>query len=156
MFGGPLTIGSQAYVRNTGERAQQVERIKVQTNVAARDRAIDKLRHCLFHLCRRRRVQIGRPANNRIEHLVHPVLGGDVVHEQQQPFTERHHRRMRLREAGGGYDKLLGLVAVDRRDQRVAGGEMAVESPGPDTSGARDLIEAGAGSLFSESGLRRF
>jgi hypothetical protein len=37
---------------------------------------------------------------------------------------------MRLREAAGGYDKLLGLVAVDRRDQRVAGGEMAVESPG--------------------------
>ncbi len=27
-FGGPLTIGSRAYVRNTGERAQQVERIK--------------------------------------------------------------------------------------------------------------------------------
>jgi hypothetical protein len=63
---------------------------------------------------------------------------------------------MRFREASGGYDKLLGLVAVDRRDQRVAGGEMAVESPGPDTSGARDLIEAGAGSLLSESGLRRF
>jgi hypothetical protein len=36
--GGPLTIGSQAYVRNTGERTQQVERIKVQTNIAARDR----------------------------------------------------------------------------------------------------------------------
>jgi hypothetical protein len=71
-------------------------------------------------------------------------------------FTERHHRRMGLREAAGGYDKLLGLVAVDRRDERVAVGEMAVESPGPDTSGARDLIEAGAGSLFSESGLRCF
>jgi hypothetical protein len=28
MFGDPLTIGSQAYVRNAGERAQQVERIK--------------------------------------------------------------------------------------------------------------------------------
>jgi hypothetical protein len=50
MFGGPLTIGSQAYVRNPGKRAQQVEWGKVQTNVAARDRAIDKLRHCLFHL----------------------------------------------------------------------------------------------------------
>jgi hypothetical protein len=33
---------------------------------------------------------------------------------------------------------------------------MAVESPGPDTSGARDLIEAGVGSLFSEGGLRDF
>ena len=54
-FGGPLTIGSQSYVRNPGQRAQQVERVKVQTNVAARDRTIDKLRHCLFHLCRRRR-----------------------------------------------------------------------------------------------------
>jgi hypothetical protein len=60
---------------------------------------------------------------------------------------------MRLREAAGGCDKLLGLVAVDRRDQRVAGGEVAAESPGPDTSGARDLIEAGAGSLFCKSGL---
>jgi hypothetical protein len=66
-FGGPLTIGSQAYVRNPGKRAQQVERIKVQTNVAARDRTFDQFRNCLFHLCRRRRVQIGRPANNRIE-----------------------------------------------------------------------------------------
>jgi hypothetical protein len=63
---------------------------------------------------------------------------------------------VRLREAIGGCDKLFGLVAVDRRDQRVAGGEMAVESPGPDTSGARDLIEAGVGSLFCEGGLRRF
>jgi hypothetical protein len=63
---------------------------------------------------------------------------------------------MRLREAAGGRDKLLGLVAVDRRDQRVAGGKMAVKSPGPDTSGARDLIEAGAGSLFCEGSLRRF
>ena len=43
MFGGPLTIGSQAYVRNSGKRAQQVEWIKVQPNVAARDRAIDQL-----------------------------------------------------------------------------------------------------------------
>ena len=151
-----LAIGSQAYVRNTGERAQQVERIKVQTNVAARDRAIDQLRNCLLHLCRRGRVQIGRPADNRIEHLVHPVLGGDVVHEQQQPFTERRHRRMRLRETVGGCNKLLGLVAVDRRDQRVAGGVMAVESPGPDTGDPRDLIKAGAGSLFCESRLRRF
>jgi hypothetical protein len=33
---------------------------------------------------------------------------------------------------------------------------MAVKSPGPDTGGPRDLIEAGAGSLFRESGLRRF
>ena len=54
MFGGPLTIGSQAYVRNTGDRPQQVERIKVQTNIAARDRAIDELRNCLLHLRRRR------------------------------------------------------------------------------------------------------
>ena len=84
------------------------------------------------------------------------MLGGDVVHEQQQPFTQRRHRRMPLREAVGGCNKLLGLVAVDRRDQRVAGGEMAVESPGPDTRGPRDLIEADAGSLFSKSGLRRF
>jgi hypothetical protein len=54
LAGGPLTIGSQAYVRNTGERTQQVERIKVQTNIAARDRAIDELRNCLLHLrCRR-------------------------------------------------------------------------------------------------------
>ena len=37
-FGGPLTIVSQAYVRNPGKREQQVERVKVQTNVAARDR----------------------------------------------------------------------------------------------------------------------
>jgi hypothetical protein len=60
---------------------------------------------------------------------------------------------MRLREAAGGCDKLLGLVAVDRRDQRVAGGEMAVESPGPDPSGACDLIEAGGRSLFCKSGF---
>jgi len=39
IFGSPLAIGSQAYVRDTGERAQQVERIKIQMNVAARDRA---------------------------------------------------------------------------------------------------------------------
>jgi hypothetical protein len=55
-FGGPLTVGSQAYVRNPGKRAQWIERVKVQTNVAARDRAIDQLRHCLLHLCRQRRL----------------------------------------------------------------------------------------------------
>jgi hypothetical protein len=33
---------------------------------------------------------------------------------------------------------------------------MAVERPGPDTGGPRDFIEAGGGSLFRESGLRRF
>ena len=33
---------------------------------------------------------------------------------------------------------------------------MAVESAGADTGGPRDLIEAGAGALFRESGLRRF
>jgi hypothetical protein len=33
---------------------------------------------------------------------------------------------------------------------------MAVESPGPDTGDPRDLIKAGARSLFCESGLRRF
>ena len=142
MFGGPLTIGSQAYVRNPGERTQQIRRIKVQTNIAARDRTFDQLCNCMFHLCRGRRVQIGRAADNRIEHLIHPVFGGDVVREQQQPFTERRQRRMRLREAVGGCDKLLGLVAVDRGDQRLAGGEMAVESPGPDSGGASDLIEA--------------
>jgi hypothetical protein len=65
-FGGPLTIGPQAYVRNTGERAQQVERVEIQTDVAARDRTINQLRNCLLHLRRGRRVQIGRPADNRI------------------------------------------------------------------------------------------
>ena len=54
MFGGPLTIGSQAYVRDAGKGAQQVERIKVQANVAARDRVIDQPRNCLLHLRRRR------------------------------------------------------------------------------------------------------
>jgi hypothetical protein len=54
LFGGPLTIGSQACVRDTGKRAQQVERIKVQANVAARDRVIDQPRNCLLHLRRRR------------------------------------------------------------------------------------------------------
>ena len=50
---------------------------------------------------------------------------------------------MRLGEPCGGCNKLFGLVAVDRLDQRVAGGKMAIESPGPDTRGPRDLIEAG-------------
>jgi hypothetical protein len=50
-FGGPLAIASQANVRNPGKRAHQVERIKVQTNVAARDRAIDQLRNCLCFTC---------------------------------------------------------------------------------------------------------
>src|SRR5580658_5996048 len=63
-LGGPLTIRSQADVRNTGERTQQVERIKLQPDVAAQDRAVDQLRNCLLHLCRRRRVQIGCPFNN--------------------------------------------------------------------------------------------
>jgi hypothetical protein len=44
-FRSPLTIGSQACVRYTGERAQQVERFKVKTNVTARDRTIDQLRN---------------------------------------------------------------------------------------------------------------
>jgi hypothetical protein len=52
---------------------------------------------------------------------------------------ERRQRRVRLREAVGSCNELLSLVAVDRRHQRVAGGKMAVESPGPDTSGSRDL-----------------
>jgi len=87
MFGGPLATSSQAYVRYAGERTQQIRRIKVQSNVAARDRTFDQLRNCTFHPCRRRRVQIGRPADNRMQHLVHPVFGGDVVHEQHEPFT---------------------------------------------------------------------
>jgi hypothetical protein len=156
MFGSPLTIGSPSLCSQPRQARAAVERVKVQTNVAARDRVIDKLRHGLFHLCRRRRVQTGRPADNRLEHLVHPVLGGDVVDEQQQPFTERRQWRVRLREGVGGCEKLLGLVALDRRDQRVPGGEMAVEGPGPDTSGPRDLIEAGGRSIFCESGFHRF
>jgi hypothetical protein len=63
---------------------------------------------------------------------------------------------MRLGKAVGGGNQLFGLVAVNRLDQGVAGGEMAIESPGADTRGPRDLIEAGARSLFRESGLRRF
>jgi hypothetical protein len=60
---------------------------------------------------------------------------------------------MHFREAAGGCNELLGLVAVDRRDQRIASGEMAVESPGPDTGDPRDLIEAGpltAGSATAQ------
>ena len=63
---------------------------------------------------------------------------------------------MRLGEPVGGGNKLFGLVAVDRLDQGVAGGEMAIERPGADTRGPRDLVEAGRRSLFRESGLRRF
>ena len=61
-----------------------------------------------------------------------------------------------LGEADGGCNKLFRLVAVDRLDQRVAGGKMTVESPGPDTRGSRDLIEAGPRPFFSEGGLRGF
>jgi hypothetical protein len=49
-----------------------------------------------------------------------------------------------LRQAIGGCDKPLGIVAVDRRDQRVPGGEMAVQRLRPDTGAPRYLIEAGA------------
>jgi hypothetical protein len=63
-FGGPLTIAPRPYVRNTGKRTQQVERIKVKTNVGPCDRAIDQPRNCLCHLRRRCRVQLRRPADN--------------------------------------------------------------------------------------------
>src|ERR1700738_139655 len=97
--------------------------------------------------------KIGRLANNRIEHLMHPVFGGDIVHEKQQPFAERRHWRLRLRKEVGGSNKALRLGSVDGRDQRVAGGKMAIESPGSDTGCSRNPIEAGTRSLFSERGL---
>jgi len=63
---------------------------------------------------------------------------------------------MRLGQASHCHDKLLGLIAVDRRNQRVAGRKMTVERPDPDTGGSRDLIEAGIRSFFGKGGLRLF
>lgn len=84
------------------------------------------------------------------------MLGGYIVHEQQQPFAQGAGRRLCIGQPRGGGDELLRLIAVDRLHQRVARGKMTVERPSPDTRSPRNLIEAGPRSFFSKGSLRGF
>ena len=58
-----FAIRSRTHIRDAGECAQQVERVEIQPDVSARDRTVDQPRHGLLHLCRGRRIQIGRAAD---------------------------------------------------------------------------------------------
>ena len=63
---------------------------------------------------------------------------------------------MRFGQPRGRFSKLVRFVAIDRFDERVAGGEMAIEGSNTEASHARNLLKAGAGAFIGESYFRRF
>jgi hypothetical protein len=62
-------VGGSIWKINCTVNIALVERIKVQTNVAARDRAIDQLRNSLLYPRRRHRVRVGCAVDNRISDI---------------------------------------------------------------------------------------
>ena len=69
-------------------------------------------------------------------------LAGDVVDEQQHPGAQGFERRHGGGEALLGCGQLFDFAAIDRFDQGVAGGEVAIERAGADAGLAGDVVEA--------------
>ncbi len=162
MFGSLLSPSDpEPMFATPAERAQQVERIKVPDGQCRRSRQRDQrgFRNCRPRLRRGPRVQIGRLAGQQSGRALRTSRAWwrcsprivAAIHGARRPLEDPSSRG-----PVGGCNELIGLVAIHRRDQRIAGGEMAVERSGPNTGDPRDLIEAGAGSLVRESRLRRF
>jgi hypothetical protein len=79
-----------------------------------------------------------------------------VVDEEIHPGAEGFNGREGGGEARGGGGELLDFAAIDGFDERVAGGEVAVEGSGTDAGEASDFVEAGGGSVAGEDGFGGF
>ncbi len=130
--------------RNAGERAQEIERVNSETDLAAGDGVIDQHRDRFLGLRTGGRIKVGRSADERVERFGHPVLGRHIVHEQEHPLAQSFHRGIFVGEVRSGGHKLFGLVTVDGLNEGIARREMAIERANSDIGGARDLLKAGA------------
>ncbi|GAA3164718.1 hypothetical protein GCM10020001_106990 [Nonomuraea salmonea] len=83
------------------------------------------------------------------------MFGGDVVEEQAGPGAQRGQGRVGVEQAGHGVAQLGDLVAVDRLDEGLAGGEVAVEGGGADAGLPGDAFEVGVQALAGEDACRR-
>ena len=83
-----------------------------------------------------------------MEEVVHRVLGAGERYESLEPCRERVGGRS-AGEQRIGFAELSDLVGVHRRDERLAGGEVAVQGADADTGvlgqGAHRRIRCGVG-----------
>jgi hypothetical protein len=82
----------------------------------------------------------------------HP-LGRQVVDQLAEPRLERRQRRPLRQQPVGGRGELVHLAPVDRRQQRLAGREVAVQGADADLGAARDVLERRVGPSLGEGRL---
>ena len=137
-------------MKDTDEGTDEVTGIGICAEVAAVDRALHQGNECAVDETARAFEEAHGAARNSIHGGKDELFTGHVVDEEKHPGAESCERRHGDGEALPGCSQLFDFAPVDRFDQGVPGGKVAVERAWADGRLAGDVIECSFGSVPGE------
>ena len=129
-------------MEDTDERAEEVVRIGVRAQIAARDCAFDRRDEGSMYETARAFDQPHRAAGDRVHRRDDECFCGYMIDEEKHPGAERFKWWQGRGEALLGCGKLFYFAPVDGFDQVVAGWEVAIEGGVTDAGSACDVVKA--------------
>ena len=143
------------HIAHAHQRTQDVFRADVVTNLAGRDRPVQKGGDCPSEPIERIGEQFRILVGGQRQRRRHALFCGNEFHIRAQPAPQRVDGLRLLLELFGQIGKLLHLAAVHRLEQRFARGEMPVKRADAHAGGARDRFEACVRAAGAENRLCR-
>ena len=114
------------------ERPKQIEWVEISAYIAALDRALYQRVNRSLDQTAGTFIQLRGASHHRIQRRGDDLLGRDVVDEQQHPGSQRFKRGHGLGEIALCCRQFLHLSPVDRLDECISRGKVAIQSSGSD------------------------
>ena len=143
-------------MEDANEGADKVVGVGVGPEIAAGDSAIDAGYEGGVDERARAFDEAHGAAGDGVHRRNDEPLAGHVVDKEQHPGAEGFERRHGRGEALLGGGEFFNFAAVDRFDEGVAAGEVAVQRARADGRLAGDIVEAGGGAIAGEDFLCDF
>jgi len=143
-------------VGNADQRSKKVEGNKIPPYVAALDRAFHQRVNRSLDQAARALEELRRASDETIQCGGYDLLGRNVVDEQQHPRSQRLSRGHRFGEFALCSGHLFHFASVDRFDQGVPRGKVAIQSSGSYTCLFGDIVQAGVRAETGKRLLRHF
>ena len=99
-------------------------------------------------------IQLRGASNQRIQCRGDNLLFRDVVDEQPHPGSQRFQRGHDLSEVGRCCRQLLHLSLVDRLDECISCGKVAIQRSGSDARPSGDVVQTGVSAQARKRLLR--
>ena len=148
--GALLPVRTGRHMGNADQRAEQIERLQISTNVAGPDGALYQRINRSLDLTAGTFIELRGATDERVQCWGDDLLGRDVVDEEYHPCPQGLNGGKGFGELLLGCGQFFNLSPIDRLDQRIARRKVAIESSRSDLCFFGDVVEA----CFASSRMR--